>query len=131
MTDYNRVNLDGINESVSGVAAVVTTPSQFLDANFGLAADNNAARFIADIKQESTNIDDTIAVGGALNAQYLNANRRFAGLLAAAQTVTYQAELEVVNGLLQVAAAGAGICFAQEAVTTAAGETARIHVRMK
>lgn len=131
MSNYNRVNLDGINEGVSGVSAVELTPSQFLDADFGLAADNDAARFIADINHLSTNITDVIPVGEGVNAQYLNANRRFAGLLAAAQTVTYQAELGVNNGLLEVVAAGAGICFAQEALTTGAGETARIHVRMK
>lgn len=135
MARYNRINLDGEQHIVSAPAGVELAPGSIVNlvsGEFQLAANGAARMYAVHTSDLSTSADDAIAAAGNVNGDKCLMNRTFALRLAAAQTVALDAELFVDNGeLVTAGAAGEGQFWANEALTSAAGETPLISVTRK
>lgn len=135
MARYQRINLDGMSDTVSAPAGAELTPGQVVNltsGTFSLATDGVGRIYAVEKSQISVDVEDTIASGDGVNGDKIVAGRTFALLLAASQTIALDDELEVANGFLQAATTpGSGQFWANEALTTGVGENFLISVTVK
>lgn len=136
MGRYNRVNLDGMQDIVSAPAAAATKAGTVVNltaGEFAVATAGLLRAYAVHTSDISTDIDDEIALGGNINGDKIVSGRTFALRLAASETVAQDAELFVGAGglLTTTGTAGAGMFWANEALTTGAGENFLISVTAK
>ena len=135
MTRYNRINLDGMSNTSCAPAKAQIMPgtvANLVAGKFEAAADGTKRMYAVEKSQISVSVSDAIAAGDEVNGDKATCGRTFALLLDAAQTITIDDELKVVAGKLQkVASSGEGQFWANEALTTKAGENFLISVTVK
>ena len=136
MGRYNRVNLDGLQDIASAPAVAATKAGVVVNlvaGKFAVATAGLLRAYAAHTSDISTDIDTVIPLGGNINGDKVVSGRTFALRLAASQTVALDAELFVGAGglLTTTGTAGEGMFWANEALTTGAGENFLISVTAK
>jgi len=136
MGRYNRVNLDGLQDIVSAPATAATKAGTVVNLVAGKFANATAGllrAYAVHTADTATDVDTTIALGANINGDKIVTGRTFALRLAVSQTVAKDAELFVTTGglLTTTGTAGAGMFWANEALTTGAGENFLISVTAK
>lgn len=127
MARYNRINLDGVSDTKSGIVTAQTLAGTFLKFNAGTgkfvaatAATLLEKYYVANINQTSVVITDPILAGGYVNAEILSNNRELAGMVAISQTVLVDSPLTLTTGGMLKVATGVEVVvgWSTEALTT-------------
>lgn len=135
MADYKTVILDGcaVSQLVTNVAAVRPGILGNVSAAgaFTAAADTSARLFVFGDNQYSTDGTEVVEAGAGGNAYQVNNGDLRALVLAESQTIAKNDPLYIgASGQVTSTVDGGLIGYAEESVTTGAGETAEIAVTM-
>ena len=131
MANWNRINLDGLQDIVSAPTLNETRAGllvNLVNGKFEAAVNGLKRLYAVHTSDINTSVDFPIASGYNVNGDKVVPGRTFALRLAASQTVSIDSEL-FVNGsgfLTTTGTAGAGLFWANEAMTTGVGVTALI-----
>ena len=135
MGTYKTVKLDGqaVSEVVTNAAAVNPGVLGNIDADgaFTVAANSDNRLFVFGDNRQDTDGCAQVAAGQGGDAYQIRPGDLRTLILAAAQTVAKNAKLDIAaNGQVVVAAGATFVAYAEEAITTGAGETAQIAATM-
>lgn len=131
---YNRINLDGIQESETRLNAVALKAGNVVNINaadkFELSVDGSGQVYVVTAAySQGLDTDETIPVDSSTQAEYVSPSRELA-VIAGAGSYVKDEELTFANGqVAKVTADEEVYAYAQETATLTAGELLRIRVK--
>lgn len=131
---YNRINLDGIQESETRLNAVALKAGNVVNISaadkFELSVDGSGQVYVATAAySQGLDADETIPVDSSTQAEYVSPSRELA-VIAGAGSYVKDEGLTFANGqVAKVTAAEEVYAYAQETATLTAGELLRIRIK--
>lgn len=131
---YNRINLDGIQESETRLNAVALKAGNVVNISaadkFELSVDGSGQVYVATAAySQGLDTDETIPVDSSTQAEYVSPNRELA-VIAGAGSYVKDEGLTFANGQVAKATADEEVyAYAQETATLTAGELLRIRIK--